>query len=350
MLTLITGTPGAGKTLFGVWEIARHVPESTIEVQGEAKPRRLLTNIKDMQYEHTVMNVDDLNGWHTWAKPGDVIVYDEVQEAWRPRGMSVKVPDCIQALETHRHMGVDIVLITQHPMLLDQNVRRLVNRHIHVRRITGLPFAVYYEWDHCSNPGQTKTAHGMKPWRYPKVAYTKYKSATAHTKQKAKLSLPVLGLIGALCLLGWAGPNAYARYNERYNEKPVAKAPTAEAPKAPASRPAAPPVPVTIPERVVVAQAPAEASSAPTAFAGCIRMRDQCKCVSKDTEVVEKPKEFCEERTGSKAPDKLATHTPQWEPQAVAGVRVQDLEMMRVAEQYIVDRKTGSHGALFSSR
>jgi zona occludens toxin len=216
MLTLITGTPGAGKSLYSVWEIARKVPGSTIENGQQPVARTLYSNIKNLLVEHKHITADDLNAWHTWAQPGDVILFDEVQEVWRPRGISNKVPDSIAKLETHRHMGVDIVLVTQHPMLLDQNIRRLVNQHLHLRRITRT-VAMVYEWDHCSNPGTTKTCVNSRIWMHPKGAYSLYKSAQVHTKPKAKI--PGIAFVGLLALAGlaYAGPLAFDRITNTFN-------------------------------------------------------------------------------------------------------------------------------------
>lgn len=209
MLTLITGTPGSGKTLYAVWEIARHIPGSKVEADRYEIDRKLFSNIRDLIVDHTFINADNLNEWQTWAKPGEYIIYDEVQEVWRPRGLGSKVPECIQALETHRHMGVDIALVTQHPMLVDPNIRRLVNRHLHIRRVAAI-LSIIYEWDHCANPGQTKTCISTKFWWFPKRAYGLYKSAQVHTKTTAKF--PKIAWLGvaALAAVAYLSPNVYA--------------------------------------------------------------------------------------------------------------------------------------------
>lgn len=201
MLTLITGTPGSGKSLYATWELARSVPESDYEHNGEKKKRRLFSNIKNLLIEHSHIDADDLNRWHQWAQPGDVILFDEVQEVWRPRGLGTKVPDCIAKLETHRHMGVDMILVTQHPMLVDPNIRRLVNQHIHMRRIAK-SVAMRYEWDHCSNVGQVKGALSSGVWWYPKKAYSLYKSAEVHTKPTVRF--PKIAFLGVAAVAGLA--------------------------------------------------------------------------------------------------------------------------------------------------
>ncbi len=77
---------------------------------------------------------------------GSIVLIDEVQRLMRPRIHGSKVPAFIAELETHRHRGIDLVLITQHPMLLDSNVRRLTGQHFHVIRKFGTQMANVYEW------------------------------------------------------------------------------------------------------------------------------------------------------------------------------------------------------------
>ena len=113
-LTLVTGVPGSGKTLYTVAVLLTELLKSTVEVNGEAVPRKIFTNIKNLVLDHTLIDATNLNNWHEWVKAGDVVCFDEVQEVWRPRSMGTKVPLCIEKLETHRHLGIDMILLTQH--------------------------------------------------------------------------------------------------------------------------------------------------------------------------------------------------------------------------------------------
>lgn len=283
MLTLITGTPGAGKTLLATWEFARPVPGSTIEQSGQAVPRALFSNIRDLLVDHQHITGKDLESWQTWAKPGDVIIFDEVQEVWRPRGLGVKVPPEIAALETHRHMGVDLVLITQHPMLIDPNIRRLVNQHLHLRRITR-GVAMVYEWDHCENPGQTKTCIAHRTFFHRKKMYGLYKSAQLHTKPTVRMPKAVWMAGVALAGLAYIGPAAWSRVTGQYAAKPeVAK--TVQAAPVPGSAMAALPA-ASAP---VVAAVPASfaASASKPAYLGCAMRGKVCRCYDEHGERVE---------------------------------------------------------------
>ncbi len=283
MLTLITGTPGAGKTLYAVSELARKVPGSTIEAEGSAVPRRLLSNVKDLLVEHEHITAELLQTWHEWGKPGDVILFDEVQEVWRPRALGKEVPPAIAALETHRHRGVDIVLVTQHPMLLDSNIRRLVNQHLHVRRIAK-GYSMVYEWDHCSNISTFKTSLQSKLWKYPKDVFALYKSAQVHTKPVSKL--PRIAYLGVAAVFGLAfvGHYAYGRVTARF-DKPDQVEAKSQPKTAPGQTPPGqiPPGQVSIPEQAASQAAglpaPAAAESASyVKYSGCISTANDCAC------------------------------------------------------------------------
>lgn len=217
MIILITGTPGSGKTLFAVSEL----------LAGQFKDRPLLVNgIPQLLVPHQPISDQDVERWHEGGVPaGDgtpsfdvknaVLVVDEVQRIARPRAASQKVPDWIAALETHRHKGVDFIIITQHPQLLDVNIRRLVGRHLHVRRTFGLKGAVVYEWDHCENPGNVKSAT-TRLWRYPRKAFELYKSSELHTKAGGRLPTIVIVVIVAAIATPYFAYQAWYRLTHKF--------------------------------------------------------------------------------------------------------------------------------------
>lgn len=200
MITLITGVPGAGKTLYAVDQI----------LQPEAKAGRQLfvDGIPDLLITHEP--APDPMDWPSWAPQGAHIVIDEVQRIWRPESAGKVVPPSIAELETHRHRGLDFTIMTQHPNLIHSNVRRLVGRHIHVRR-TGLGVVVY-EWPECkTNPDTAwRSALTKLRWKHPKSAFGLYKSASIHQKVKFRLPKAIWLIIIPLLVFPLAG---YVIYN-----------------------------------------------------------------------------------------------------------------------------------------
>jgi len=167
MITLFTGMPGAGKTAALVDLLSGLVGERPLFVDG----------LNGLTLPHTVI---DANNWHTELPEGAILVIDEVQRMWRPRGAGSKVPESVQALEVHRHRGIDIFMTTQSPKLLDSNVRGLIGRHVHIRD-TGITGRYWYEWPECNDSMQWKTCVNKKRYKLPKKAFELYKSSSLHT-------------------------------------------------------------------------------------------------------------------------------------------------------------------------
>lgn len=196
MITLITGVPGAGKTLYCVDEILTPAADSGRAVYVDGIPDLLLS--------HQV--APDPLQWPEWAPDGALIVIDECQRIWRPEAAGKTPHASIAALETHRHHGLDFAIMTQHPNLLHNNVRRLVGRHIHLRRTS---LGVYlYEWSECVNPDSSwKTALVKTKWSHPKRSFGKYKSAEIHNKVKFRIPRSVFVL--GFCVVSIIGLSTY---------------------------------------------------------------------------------------------------------------------------------------------
>jgi len=218
MITIITGTPGAGKTLYTIEKYVKKLIGSTVTKhhdngQKEEITRTVYTNINGLTLEHELIDGSEnggLKNWHEWAKPGSVIVFDEVQKEWKPRPNGAPIPPYIEALETHRHMGVDLILITQGLNLVDRNLISLVGQHIHVRRLGGTRTCIVYEWDHASRSLMYSKSIAKKLWRYDKSVFKLYKSAELHTKQTRKLPPLLWFLVAAAGLAVWNFPTVAA--------------------------------------------------------------------------------------------------------------------------------------------
>ena len=187
-ISLTTGLPGHGKTLRTIVEV---------EERRVSEGRRV--------YQHGIpeltldwFELEDPRKWYELPE-GSLIIIDEAQKVFPVRPSGSAVPKHVSEFETHRHRGLDIVLITQHPNLIDAHVRKLVERHQHVMRPFGHSYAVVFEWQVCTDPnrsGVQKQALKSR-WRYPKKAFEYYKSASKHTVKKRLpgkvILLPILG-------------------------------------------------------------------------------------------------------------------------------------------------------------
>jgi len=300
MLTVWTGLPGSGKTSGVIEKVlmplaAKGWMEEAIDTEGNKVQikRKLWTNINGLLLEHEKIDADDLLRWHEWVKPGDLIVFDEVQKPWPLTGANKEQPKCITELETHRHYGIDMHLLTQHPMLINAAIVRLAGQHFHVRKLGNSRFATIYEWDGVSRTLLYKNSFSKKPWRRSKDAEKVYRSSSLHTKQKRSVPTVIFGILFAMGLMAFLGPTVYARLHERFNPKPM------EAAKVETKGVAAPVVANAATAPISPVPAPVTVPGQPGApmFAGCARIRDRCQCFDDKGNPVEKEKLFCEDMT-----------------------------------------------------
>lgn len=171
MIEQVTGLPGSGKTLITLVRTKQLAEKENRQVYYNGIPDLKLPWIE----------LDKGEDW--WKVPsGSIVIIDEAQRVFRPRANGSQVPEHVSKLETHRHLGIDLILITQHPMLLDTNVRRLVGRHIHTVRAFGAKFATLHEWPQVKENCDKNRADSIEhKWFYPKQAFDWYKSAEIHT-------------------------------------------------------------------------------------------------------------------------------------------------------------------------
>lgn len=214
MSTFITGVPGTGKTAQVVAELVERVKAHQAKLQSgkpSAPPRIYQHGIRELKIPHKQVycssdeclacrdadKTDALmaENWHEWAQPGDLIVFDEVQRIWSPRHASAKRPKGVAMLETHRHFGVEFWLMTQHPKLVDADVRRQMRKHIHVT--AGWAGRKAYEWDTVSDDLNTTKAR-ERAFNLPAEIFDLYKSADAHVEISRKKPLSLYFAIGAI--------------------------------------------------------------------------------------------------------------------------------------------------------
>jgi len=179
MIYLITGVPGAGKSLRGIYRLL------DLMKKDSASERTFFANIDGLKIEAVQPSPSD---WTT-APDHSVVLYDEAQAIFPSKGKGRSDDKIIQAMETHRHRGIDLILITQHPGLISSHVRKLVGNHEHLTRQFGATAVTVRMLERCWSPDNKSDANAAHSslWRYPKEYYKLYQSATVHTH---KLHLP----------------------------------------------------------------------------------------------------------------------------------------------------------------
>lgn len=204
MITIITGTPGMGKTALAVsmmMEEAKNRPLFVMGVNELKVPHEKVPPV-DQWTELMPLPEDPTITRPVFTfPPNAIVVIDEAQTIYRPRATSTKVPDIVAAFETHRHTGIDFWLITQNASFLDVNIKRLCDRHVHLD-VNLVGKKTLYEWTRAADVSSKVelAAASSRPYKPPKRAFSMYKSAELHTKTPRRIPWQVWG-VGILLLV-----------------------------------------------------------------------------------------------------------------------------------------------------
>jgi len=303
MITILTGTPGAGKTSwlisYLIEEIKKgrrvyvdNVPDLVLDVRKAGKV--------DEWQKGTWLGIDtfsptDGDPDSAWAENGNgkpdagaLVVVDECQRWFRPRG-GRSVPEHIAALEVHRHQGLDFLFITQNLKLVDSNVTVLCSKHIHIRLT---PFGrKIYEWPEVANPNskQQRDAAATKSYKPDPKVFSLYKSASVHTKLKHKL--PNAAAMVTLCLVGFSILSYFAYdkiFKKAFADAPVVADASAVSHtvrpgvRVSPAQPVQPVRPAPVAPSTVATEERTDSPQTEPAVAGCFASAKSCVCHAPD--------------------------------------------------------------------
>lgn len=204
-LILVTGATGSGKTCLVVGWLAeeRERPLYVMGIPELAVEHSLAPPVAEWVEERVSPEDETLRLPYFRFPTNAVLVLDEAQRVYPPRAVGSKVPACVGALSTRRHTGLDVVLITQHPNLIDAAVRKLVTHHYHVHTTPYGSFLLY--WVGCGEPSNKASRDVAERKRYKPDSkqFGLYKSAEAHTVVRKRIpKAAVVGgvlVVAALC-------------------------------------------------------------------------------------------------------------------------------------------------------
>jgi zona occludens toxin len=295
MIDLITGLPGNSKTLYTISFVRDWAARENRPVYYSGIPELTL----DWQQIEPEKWMD--------VPPKSIVVIDEAQRIFRNRSLGAQPPKHVTDLETHRHLGIDLVFITQHPSLIDPAIRRLAGRHRHMVRMWGMEVSTIHKWDsvkdNCDKPAARKDSEKTK-WAFDKSVYKLYKSSEEHT-MKRSIPMRVKLLFAAPLVFAFCAYVAYHYTVGKSNETADAMKAKAGAEKTVSGDPAAAKAAVVAPgqakfdpaedlKHYVQMSTPRVEGLAQTAPkydeltkptrvpvpAACIQVADKCRCFS----------------------------------------------------------------------
>lgn len=176
-IEVITGLPGAGKTLHMI-----HLVKSKAERENRSV---YYSGIKACTIDGWV-EIDPAKWFE--CPSGSIILIDECQKIFRARTMGSVPPKHVTELEEHRHQGIDLFFGTQHPALIDPAVRKLTQTHRHLIRIWGSQVSTVHKWNGIKeNPDRSSSRADSEKtkWAFDKSLYGRYHSADEHTMKRS---------------------------------------------------------------------------------------------------------------------------------------------------------------------
>jgi zona occludens toxin len=216
MMSLNTGTAGAGKTLFTLHLIETRRLKDNKDFHDawvKAGSDSLVPAIvREVYYFNITINksklpwikLDKLDDWYTMPI-GSIFFFDECQEAFEPMANSATRPKYYTELSKHRHRGYDMYFVTQHPTFVDTYVRKNAEEHNHYMRPFGAKRVIKHTWkgvkDQCDKSRVGSITENLS---HPKEVYSWYKSSEVHThkfKLPTKIKLLILvPILLAICV------------------------------------------------------------------------------------------------------------------------------------------------------
>lgn len=216
---LITGATGDGKTHFAVKLIKDALKEK----------RPVYTNIEGIDLDGVMPIPENENGELDWqlTQPADaerglqgaLVVYDEAQKqkdkkgekyfAWKARE-KLSTRDVVSELDTHRHLGYDIIFITQEPNLLHLHLLGFVKEHYHCSRPMnkqGSQIALWRSWQRNPNSSSAvERAEDVFYLPFDQETFQQYKSTEMVTDKKLRIPKYIkktaLIAVGAFTIIG----------------------------------------------------------------------------------------------------------------------------------------------------
>lgn len=304
---IVTGLPGNGKTLYTI-----HTVESLRKSSDRHHVYYHGIDIDPAKLPDWVP-LDDPRDWHK-CPTGSIVVLDEAQKTFVKRGNGAPVPEYVSALETLRHQGIELWLITQHPMLIDSHARKLIGDHRHLVRAFGAQAATVHRWNSVQEQCDKSRADSeAQVWAYPVEVFGWYKSAEIHTIKRRLprafwflVSVPVVLAVCVWIMIKWYQSRLPSAPVEQAGKSGLINAPAARIPARQDASPKKtrvqyleehiarlPGLPHTAPAYDEVTR-PVEAPYP----AACVEMQGDCRCYTQQATRMAVPVDLCRSIVG----------------------------------------------------
>ena len=215
MIELLEGVPGSGKSYYAVSERllkwVRAGRRVYVFVDGFYLDRLALFEGMEMsQLEQQItlwMTGEDVKAGLLGVEPGSAVLIDEVQTVFRSKDKTD--PQLLRWLETHRHRGIDLVLMCQQYGQVTLGVNRLVEATTKFRRLDRFGLKNRYQASVRGNPEELDVIRMFSGKYEPKLYayYSSYASATVRETARGgsmlKSPTVLIGGLGLVVAVAW---------------------------------------------------------------------------------------------------------------------------------------------------
>lgn len=217
VIELFEGVPGSGKSYYAVAERllkwVRAGRRVYVYVEGFYLDRlAVFEGIDQAELEKQItlwLTGEDVKAGLLQVEPGSAVLIDEVQTVFRSRDKTD--PELLRWLETHRHKGIDIVMMCQQYGQVTLGVNRLVEATTKFRRLDRFGFKNRYQASVRGNPEELEVIRMFSGKYQPKMYayYSSYSSASVRESVRGgsilKSPTMILGLVGLCGAALWFG-------------------------------------------------------------------------------------------------------------------------------------------------
>jgi zona occludens toxin (predicted ATPase) len=215
MIEMLEGVPGSGKSYYAVSERllkwVRAGRRVYVFVDGFYLDRLALfegMDVSQLEQQITLwMTSEDVKAGLLQVEPGSAVLIDEVQTVFRSKDKTD--PQLLRWLETHRHRGIDLVLMCQQYGQVTLGVNRLVEVTTKFRRLDRFGLKNRYQASVRGNPEELDVIRMFSGKYEPKLYayYSSYASATVRETARGgsilKSPTLIIGGLGLVVAVAW---------------------------------------------------------------------------------------------------------------------------------------------------
>ena len=201
MISCYEGLPGAGKTYDAMRKLLDNLAQgrrilTNISGPDQEEKQEIIKhflNLEDSYLQSNLVALPDHQVTEFWehTKPGDLIIIDEAQNFFNSRDWQTKTNRAFAKWASeHRHMGVDLILITQNVERIESSVRSLVEFTYRYKKLNMFGNLVKKKYIRFCYYGPSLDQIGQKTCSYDPKIFKCYKSYFKDGTQEIGIEKP----------------------------------------------------------------------------------------------------------------------------------------------------------------